>query len=263
MVGPAITAVVIARDEALHLGQCLDALRWADDRLVVLDSRTTDRSADIARERGVRVVVNDFSTFPAQRNAALGLVLTPWLLFVDADERTTAFFAAELRSAIARTDDAAPVGYWVPRRNFIWSGWIQHGGWFPDRQLRVLRVGRACYDEARDVHELVLLDGDTGRLRETLIHYNYDGLHQFLAKQRLYTTLEAQRLARNGIRAKPHNFVLQPLREFRRRFVELQGYHDGWRGLTLASLLSWYCFVTYVKLAHQSCSAAEYRRNRR
>ena len=243
-----ITAAIIARDEEQHLGHCLDSLAWADERLVVLDGRTADRSAEVARKRGARVETRAFTTFPAQRNAALDLLSTTWVLFVDADERVTPSLAYEVRDVIGR-GDVGPVGYWVPRRNFMWGGWVRRGGWFPDYQLRLLKVSRARYDERRDVHELVQLDGEAGDLRETLIHFNYDRVGQFVAKQRVYSSLEAERLAREANVARPQNFVLQPLREFRRRFVELEGYQDGFRGLTLATLTAWYTAVTYAKLA--------------
>lgn len=208
-----------------------------------------DHTADVARSRGVPVVPKPFTSFPSLRNLALDLVETPWVLFVDADERVTPALADEVRAVIGRQGADAPVGYWIPRRNFIWGGWIRHGGWSPDYQLRLLQVVRARYDEGRDVHELVQLNGDAGYLSEPFLHYNYDNLSQFLAKQRSYSSLEAIRLAREQVRARPHSFILQPLREARRRLVELEGFHDGWRGFTLAALLAWYCGVGYVKLA--------------
>ncbi|HUX86036.1 MAG TPA: glycosyltransferase family 2 protein [Chloroflexota bacterium] len=249
MVRPAITAAIIARDEAQHLGKCLAGLAWADERLVILDDRTTDRSAEIAAMAGACLIRRPFQSFPAQRNFALGQVSSPWLLFVDADERVTPALAEEIRDVVTGDSSEGPVGYWIPRRNYIWGGWIRHGGWFPDRQLRLLKVEAAHYDDRRDVHELVKLTGVSGVLSEMLIHYNYDRVQQFIAKQGQYSTLDAKRLARSGQRVKPRNFVLQPLRELRRRLFELEGYKDGWRGFVLASLLALYTGVTYAKLA--------------
>lgn len=243
-----ITGAVIARDEAANLGACLDALSWTDARLVVVDARTRDASAEIARARGARVEIRAFSNFSAQRNLALDLVETAWVLFVDADERATPSLATEVRCRIAEDGPNAPVGYWVPRRNYIWGGWIRHGGWSPDYQLRLLRADRVRYDAGRDVHEVAALDGPGGFLHEPLIHYNYDRLGQFLVKQRAYSHLEARRLLRLGQRPRPRNFVLQPLREFRRRLVTLEGYRDGWRGFALSTLLAWYTLRTYVEM---------------
>jgi len=252
MVRPAVTAAIIARDEASHLGHCLAALAWADERLVILDERTIDRSAEIAEESGARLVRQPFRSFPAQRNFALGRVTTPWILFVDADERVMSALAEEIGRVVTCDSADRPVGYWIPRRNYIWGGWIRHGGWFPDRQLRLMKVEAARYDEQRDVHELVVLAGESGILSESLIHYNYDRIGQFIDKQRQYSTLDAKRLARAGQRAKPRNFVLQPARELQRRLVQLEGHKDGWRGFALASLLAFYTGVTYAKLVRES-----------
>ena len=248
-----IVGVVMARNEERHLARCLGSLDWTDANLVVIDDRTTDRTSIVAREHGASVVERHFETFPRQRNAAIDTASATypgsWVVFVDPDERATPALGQEIKAVVAQWGPGSPVGYWVPRRNIIWGGWIRHGGWSPDYQLRLLRTGQVRYDENRDVHELAIIDGTDAYLLERLIHFNYDRLDQFVAKQDLYSTLEARRLRREGSRVRPQNLVLQPWREFLRRFVELQGYKDGWRGLVLAVLLAWYSGVTYAKLA--------------
>ena len=243
-----ITAAIIARDEARHIGPCLDSLKWADETLVVLDTRSSDATADIAAARGARVVAHPFTTFPAQRNFALDQIRTEWVLFVDADERIDAALAAEVRASAERAEPDSPVGYWVPRRNIIWGKWIRGGGWYPDHQLRLLLVGKARYDDAKEVHEVVILDGAEGYLTRTLTHYNYETVGQFVAKQQAYSTLDAQTLYRKGVRPKPQNYVLQPIREFKRRFVEGRGYLDSPHGFVLAALLAYFNLAMYVKL---------------
>ena len=105
----------------------------------------------------------------------------------------------------------------------------------------------------REVHEIVDVDGAVGYLQEPLIHYNYATWAQFHRKQRFYAEYEARILAQRGIRPRPHNFVLQPAREFRRRFWQLAGWRDGWRGLQLAILLAWYYgFMPYWHLLRPS-----------
>ena len=110
----------------------------------------------------------------------------------------------------------------------------------PDYQLRLIRRGRAHYVLEREVHEIVAVDGAEANLSQPLLHYNYTSWDQFHAKQRFYSTYEARILASRGIYPRPHNFALQPLREFWRRFVTLNGWRDGWHGLRLAFLLAWY-----------------------
>ena len=245
-----IATVVLARDEARTIQRCLTALAWADHRLVVLDAATRDDTAERAAAVGAEVVVRPLHSFADQRNAALALAAAEWVFFVDADEVVSAELAAEVRAVVGRSeqDERSPAGYWVPRRNIICGRWGRHAGWYPDEQLRLLRRSRARYDTSRPVHEVVLLDGQAGHLVEPLVHYNYASLAQFLHKQARYADLEAQALFARGVRPRPHNFVLQPLREFRRRFLTLRGYREGVLGLQLAALLAWAELRTYCRL---------------
>lgn len=244
MKSPKLVTVVLTRDEERHLPDCLESLRWADE-LLVFDSYSQDRTVDIAREMGARVVQHPFVNYAEQRQAALEAAGGDWVFFVDADERATPALAAEVRQVIRQ---ASPVGWWVPRRNIIVGRWIRHAGWYPDYQLRLMRPGRARYDPSREVHELVILRGEEGRLQSELIHYNYDTWGEFLRKQMRYAPLEARVLRKQGVRARPHHLLLQPLREFRRRYVTLQGYKDGLHGLLLSLLMAWYQVLVYRQL---------------
>ncbi len=154
------------------------------------------------------------------------------------------------------TDAAA--GYWIPRRNWIVGHEMLGGGFTPDHQLRLLKRSAAAYDPERQVHEIVQLDGKEGILREPLIHYNYLTWEQFDSKQRRYAAYEARILAGRGIQPRPHNFVLQPWREFRRRFFALQGWRDGTFGFQMALRLAWwYGFVPYRLLADSTTGSVK------
>lgn len=239
-----ISVVVLTRNEERNIGDCLETLQWADE-LLVLDSFSDDATAEIARSKGAEVRQQSFVNYSAQRNAALRLATKEWVFFVDADERVTPELAEEARRVV---EQAGVDGWWVPRRNHIFGKWIRHAGWFPDQQLRLLRRGRARYDERRAVHESAQLGGEAGHLQSPLIHYNYDSVRDFRVRQGRYTDLEARMLFESGHRARPHNFILQPLRQFRWRYLTLQGYKDGWRGLLLSLLMAYYEMVRYRKL---------------
>ncbi len=228
--GPAITAVVLTLDEERHLPDCLASLAWCD-RLLVLDSGSRDATPRIARETGAELVHHDFENYSRQRQYALGLVDSPWLLFVDADERVTPELAAEIRARAGSEDYAA---WWIPRRNRVFGRELSGGGWWPDRQLRLLRPERARYDPDRAVHERAEVDGREGLLESPLLHINYERRDEFEAKQRAYAGLEARRRLAEGWRLRPRNFLLQPAREAWRRFVGLEGWRDGLLGLELA-----------------------------
>lgn len=238
---PRLAVVILTKNEEHNITDCLRSVSWAD-RLCVLDSGSTDHTAELARQAGAEVQQRPFANYADQRNAALEMFAAEWVLFVDADERATPEVEAEVRRVI---EEGQAVGWWIPRRNYIWGRWIQRAGWYPDYQLRLLRRGFARYDPTREVHEIVQLHGPEGHLQNPLTHYNYATVRQFLRKQDFYATYEASVLVKQGICPRPHNYVLQPLREFRRRYFTLQGYKDGGHGLLLSLLMSYYTLVAY------------------
>jgi (heptosyl)LPS beta-1,4-glucosyltransferase len=243
MAAPRLTGAVIARDEEANIADCLRSLAWTDERLVV-DGGSRDRTVEIARRCGARVEQRPFTNFAEQRNAALDWASGEWVFFLDADERVGRRLANEARAAL----DREVAGFWVPRRNVILGHRMRGGGWWPDKQLRLLRRERARYDPARGVHEVAILDGPAGELAAPIIHYNYRRLGQLFAKQHRYAAQDAIDRYRRGERVRPHHYLAQPLRAFRRRFFEWHGYRDGALGFFLAALLAWYELVTLVRL---------------
>jgi glycosyltransferase involved in cell wall biosynthesis len=242
-----LVAVILTYNEAHHIAACIASLRAWVDAVVVWDSGSTDGTQACAAAAGALVVQRPFDHYAAQRQAALDAIDAAWILFVDADERATPALAAEVRQAIDAPGEV--VGYWAPRRNFIVGHEMRGGGFTPDYQLRLLRRDAARYAADRQVHEIVELAGPSAHLKQPLVHYNYQTWGQFHRKQRVYAAYEARILAARGIRPRPHNFVVQPIREFWRRFITLQGWRDGGQGVRLTFWLAWYYGVTpYVIL---------------
>jgi glycosyltransferase involved in cell wall biosynthesis len=242
-----LVAIILTLNEAQHIGDCIESLRWADS-ILVFDSFSTDDTVNIAKAAGVLVIQHAFVNYTAQRNAALEAVSDEWVYFVDADERSSPAQAEEIRRRISEPTLSAIAGYWVPRHNHIAGKLTLGAGWYPDYQLRLLRRANARYDPSREVHEVVLLDGPEGHLETPLVHYNYRTIQQFYEKQRRYTDYAARELYRQGVRVKPQNYVLQPLRHFIWRFVTLKGYRDGWHGLRLSLLMARYELQKYLRL---------------
>jgi hypothetical protein len=242
-----IIVAILTKNEARHIGDCIKSVQWADE-VILEDSFSDDGTVPIASALGAKVFQNKFVNFAVAREAALQNVRNlkgEWILFVDADERVTPELAQEIKTVV-KTGPA--VGWWAPRYNIMWGHTMRGGGWYPDYQLRLMRVDAARYDPERQVHETVILDGPEDYLKEHLIHYNYDSLAQFKFKQSRYINFEAKILKEKGIRAKPWTYLSMPVREFRRRYVTLQGYKDGWVGLQVCGLMSWYTLMTYFRL---------------
>ncbi len=241
-----MTVALIARDEARHIGAALASVQpLGAPVLVLLDERTSDATGEIAKAAGAQVVRAAWRGFPAQRNMALSLCQTPWVLFLDADERISPELAQELAALLAAGPTSA--GYWIPRHNQFFGRTVRGGGWYPDPQLRLLCRARARYDEARLVHELVLLDGTAGHLRGHLLHLNIEQVGELWQKQASYARQEAQTLYREGRRMRYRNLVGGPVREFVRRYIRLGGWRDGAVGLVLCGTVAYF---EAVKFAH-------------
>jgi glycosyltransferase involved in cell wall biosynthesis len=242
-----IIAAILTKNEARHIGDCIKSVQWVDE-VILEDSFSDDGTTAIAREMNAHIFKSEFINFAIARNTALEnakMLGADWVLFIDADERITPELAREIHEVVQHNEIA---GWWIPRYNVMWGHTMRGGGWYPDHQLRLMQTNAARYDSERQVHEIVVLAGQEGYLKEHMLHYNYDSLEQFKKKQDRYIDLEAKILKEKGIRAKPWTYVTMPLREFYRRYVALQGYKDGWVGLQLCGLMSWYMFITYVRL---------------
>jgi (heptosyl)LPS beta-1,4-glucosyltransferase len=242
-----LAAIVLTKNEEQHIGDCLDSLAWADQR-VVFDSFSTDRTCEIARERGAEVMQHPFSDYASQRNAALQAVDAEWIFFVDADERATPELAEEIRQIIG-VEGADIVGWHVPRHNYLFGKLTRGAGYWPDYQMRLLKRGCASYD--RPASEIVELEGQAGYLQNALLHYNYETIAQFKYKQTFRIDFEAENLHRRGAKCKFYSPYTMTLRHFWWRYVTLQGYRDGRHGLRLCLLLAYYFGYRYYKRVGQ------------
>ena len=187
-----ISVLILTRNEQQDLPGCLDSVAWCDD-VHVFDSESTDRTADIARERGATVTVRAFDGYASQRNAAMRLPFRhPWVFVLDADERPTPGLVLELGQAVLQAPPEK-AAFRVRRRDFLWNTWLKHAQLTPF-YVRLLRVGRVRY--ARDINEVVEVEGDIGELRFPLDHLAFSkGLSHWMGKHNLYSSKEAELLA--------------------------------------------------------------------
>src|SRR5580700_4187329 len=151
---PQLSAIIITRNEAANIGECLDTLAFCDERIVV-DCGSDDGTVEIARGKGARVEHHDWNGFGPQKNFALSLAGGDWVLSLDADERVTPELAAAIAAAMG---DAGTDGFELPRISSFCGRPMRHSGWFPDYVLRLFRRGKGRFDDAL-VHERVICDG--------------------------------------------------------------------------------------------------------
>ncbi len=239
-----VTAVVPTLNEEDNILPCLESLGWADRR-VVFDCYSTDATVRLAQRAGARVLQHPFENYAQFHNAAMERVDAAWILFVDADERVTPELAAEIESVVAQGREE--VLWWIPRLNYIFGRLTKGAGWYPDYQPRLLRRGHVRWE--RPVHEVAVADGPEGYLENPLIHYNYEDVADFKARQERYNRYDTEILFREGVRPRPYTPYTQFARHLWWRFVTLRGFQEGLHGLRLSLLTAYYELKKYRHLA--------------
>ncbi|MEC8320846.1 MAG: glycosyltransferase family 2 protein, partial [Planctomycetota bacterium] len=191
-----LDVLIITRNEESNLPHCLAALQGWTRRIYVVDSGSTDRTREIAREMGAEFVHHDWPGYAAQKNWALENLdfSAPWTLIVDADEVITPALRTEIEAVCGRDPETVEEsGFYLNRRLIFMDRPIRHCGYFPSWNLRLFKRGAAVY-ESREVHEHMLIDGPSGYLHAPMEHWDRRGLGYYVAKHNEYSTLEAKAL---------------------------------------------------------------------
>jgi glycosyltransferase involved in cell wall biosynthesis len=229
---PRISVLIVARDEAHNLADCLASVAWADERIVIIDPRSRDATLEIARRDADVVAVRGFDDFANQRNFGLSLASGDWVFSIDADERATPELANEVRSLLSRPDLEFR-GFRVPIQSVILGRDFAFSGTQFDHPLRLFRRDSGHWVGL--VHETVVLDGARGTLRNALRHHTLPDMNVFLSKINHYTTLEAQGLAGTSRRYRSIDLTVRPLWIFFKLYVLKQGFRDGVEGLVFCA----------------------------
>lgn len=241
-----ITFVILTKDEARNIGACLDSVP-AGAKTLVYDAESSDATREVASARGARVAVSSWRGFAFARDAAEQLVQTGWIFVLDADERVTPELAAELMEV---TPTAQIDAYTIPRANHFCGKWVRGASWWPDRQVRLYRKGKAR-QSARDArsraggHVYYEAPGRTADLRGAIIHYSYASVNDYRRRFRRYTDLEAS-AAPAGFRDLAVSWLVMPLRAAWLLFVR-GGALDGWRGVYVSVASALYPAVVITK----------------
>lgn len=244
-----ISVAMIARDEEANLPRTLAALRWVDE-MIIVDSGSTDRTPEIAREHGAfHHFHRDFRGHAEQKNVAIERCTGDWILLLDADEVVPPELAAEIERVLPCTEKKA---FWIPRLNLFLTRWMRHGGLYPDRKLRLFRRGAAVVDESIGPHGTPQYDGSKGTLQHHLLHYGYPDFAMYLEHMNEYSSETVRALSRRFTRRGEAFLLLgsflSPAFSFLKNYVLGGGFLDGVEGLLFHCNHAAYVHWKYVKV---------------
>ena len=268
-----VSVIVPIRNEAANLPRCLACLSWADEVFVV-DSRSTDGSIQIAEAAGARVVQFQFNgTWPKKKNWALENLpfRNEWIFILDADEVLPPGAGQEFARAIAEAGSI--VGYWINRRFMFMGKWLRHA-YYPNWNLRLFRHSLGRYEKLtgsdtrsgdNEVHEHVIVQGPTARLRSEMDHYAFPSVEVFVEKHNRYSNWEARVSAdrqlagsaaqirsstverRRRLKQFSQYLPFRPLLRFLYVYLWQKGFLDGREGYYFARLHGFYEFLSVAK----------------
>ena len=258
-----LSVVIITFNEEANLGRTLESVKplVADGKgeIIIVDSGSTDRTVEIAKSFGAKVFVEEWKGYAAQKNSAIEKATGDWILSLDADEELSPGLAEVIARAIGPDDDSPKIsGAWISRKNFFLRRWIRHGGFYPDRKLRLFRRGKGQFED-RNVHEDVHLNGKSHVLDHSydlwgsdiaLIHHSYPTLSDYIDHMNRYSSLGAEMVVakQNGkARFSTINIVLRPLATFIYNYFLRLGFLDGREGLLLHLYHAVYVSWKYAK----------------
>ena len=242
---PPISSCIITLNEEENLRDCLTSVGWTDE-IAVVDSGSTDRTLEIAREFTDRVIHHEWHGINAQRNYALTEASHEWVLCLDADERIT----PELRDEIKRrleTEADTTQGYRVRRRTYFLDRWILHGGWYPDWKIRLFRKSKSRF-VGMDPHDLPQVDGAVRDLAGEIVHYSSPDLSRFLRKIDSFSGTVARNWAKEGERFRLIEMLVRPPWKWVETYLLKRGFMDGVPGLIISVGSAYYVFLKYAKL---------------
>jgi glycosyltransferase involved in cell wall biosynthesis len=275
-----ISVIVPIKNEAANLPRCLDSIQWVDEILVV-DSQSTDASAQIAEEHGARVEQFNFSgSWPKKKNWALENLpfKNEWVFILDADEVLPPEAKQEFANAIANAGDI--VGYWINRRFMFLGRWLKHA-YYPNWNLRLFRHSLGRYEKITDlrtdsgdneVHEHVVVKGPTARLQCEMDHYAFPSVEVFMEKHNRYSNWEATVAAegrigdsiahghvnlKRSLKAQAKRLPFRPLLRFLYVYIWQKGFLDGREGYYFARLHATYEFLIVAKTYEYRKRAAD------
>ena len=240
-----LSAAIITLNEEDRLPDCLKSLGFVDEVLVV-DSGSSDRTVEVAKEHGARILSEKWRGFSFQKQFAVDQCQNDWVLILDADERIPEETAAVIMEQLSG-QDGETAAYSFKRKNYLHGRWIRHCGWWPDRIVRLVDRHRGAFD-GRAVHEKWVPAGRVGALDVPIEHISFRNYSELVAKMESYSTLSSMELFERGTTVGAFTPVTHGLWMFLKTYLIERGFLDGFDGFMISIMNAGGSFLKYAKL---------------
>lgn len=229
-----LSVCIITKNEEKNLRECLESARFADETVIV-DSGSTDKTLEIAKEFTSNISFHPFRNFAEQKNKVLSLAKGGWIFLIDADERISPELAAEIKAIAAGKPDAV---YQVKRRTYFLEKPLSFSGTQGDSPIRLFPRGMVSYEQP--VHEQIVTELPVKRLHNLLLHMTTRSMAQYEEKLDLYTRLEVETMKQKGRTVSWADLWLAPAAKFLYLYFFQLGILDGVTGFRFAFLSAYY-----------------------
>ena len=241
-----ISATIIVRNEEDNIADVCETVSWADD-IVIVDSDSTDKTAELARAFTDKVFNREFKGYKDKHEFADAQTTGDWIFWIDADERVTPELKKSIQNLRLIDDSQLADGYRIARKTEYLGRWIKHSGWYPDYQMRLYRKGKSYWDGVAP-HQTARVNGRIETLEGELLHYTKRDLSEHHLVTDSYATLAAEHLASKGKTVGAFGILGNAVAAFFRTYILKQGFRDGVPGLIIAGFTAYGVFLKYAKV---------------
>ena len=240
------SVVILTRNEEENILDCLETLLSIDE-VIIVDDNSQDRTLEIIKNqktRKIKIYLRSLNLdFSKQRNFALSKAKNDWVLFLDADERLSEDLVREIKSKIKKSNFE---GFFIKRRDVLWGRKLTYG---ETGNIKLLRLARKNVGKwTGKVHEVWNVGGNIGELDNELIHFPHQKIREFLSEISLYSSIRAEELHQEKVRASALDVILYPKAKFFLNYFLRLGFFDGLPGLIVALMMSFHSFLVRAKL---------------
>jgi len=239
-----LSVALISLNEEDNIGRTLEAVKDIASEIIVVDSGSTDKTVEIAKNYGAKVFIERWKGYRDQKNSAMKKCSQEWILFLDCDE----VVSPELKESIIKNVKNPTADGYLINRKTVYLGKVLKHAWQPDWNLRLVRRNSNPRWEGGEIHEFLVIDGKVKKIDGDLFHYSYKDIKDHFSKVVNYSYLSAVDLNKKGKKFRFHKILLNPVASFVREYFFKKGFLDGIRGFIIAVSATVYSFLKYIYL---------------